>query len=170
MWDLAVPDVLNTLRQQLRDASSSLLRDTVIALLVREDNGMRSNPIEMIALLSRTPFFTSFSVLDLVTLATAIREVHFAAQQPVYRQGEATHALYVIRTGTITLTGDGRTLARGVGDTFGEDTLYGADTYREDAISQSASVYVVERDSLIQCARTHPRIALGLIEKHVVPR
>jgi len=167
MWDLAVPDVLNTLRQQLRDTSSSLFRDTVTSLFIRESNGMSSNPIEMIALLSRTAFFTSFSVLDLVTLAAGISEVSFPAQQAVYRQGEAAHALYVIKTGNITLNGYGQVLARGVGDTFSEDTIYAAGTYREDAISRSASVYVVERDYLMQCARTHPRIALGLIEKHV---
>jgi Cyclic nucleotide-binding domain len=170
MWDLAFPEVLNTLRQQLHDTSSSLFRDTVMSLLIRAGNGMRSNPIEMIALLSRTAFFTSFSVLDLVTLAAGIREVSFAAQQPVYRQGEAAYALYVIKAGNVILNGHDRVLARGAGDTFGEETVYGTDTYREDAISRSASVYVVERDYLMQCVRTHPRMALGLIEKHVVPR
>jgi hypothetical protein len=170
MWDLAVPDVLNTLRQQLHHASSGLFRDTVISLVIRASQATDSNIIEMVALLSRTAFFTSFSVLDLVTLAAGIREASFPAGQPVYRQGEAAQALYVVKTGNVCLNSQGQALARGAGDTFGEDAVYGSGIYGEDAVSQSASVYIVAHDYLMQCARTHPRVALGLIEKQVVQR
>ena len=47
--------------------------------------------------------------------------------------------------------------------------MCGATVHSETAVLQLASSYVLEREYLLQCARTPPRIALSLLEKQVVP-
>ncbi len=168
MWDTAIPDVLDTLRRQLHDMPSGLFRDTVISLLTRTNKEIGSNTIETISHLSRTSFFASFSTLDLVTIAPGVTETSFTAGQPVYRSGDAADALYVIKQGTVNLDRDSIICARGVGETFGEDAMCGATVRTENAVAQSLSTYVLEREYLMQCARAHPRIALGILEKQVL--
>ncbi len=81
--------------------------------------------IEKVLFLQRVPLFSRVAGDDLVALARGSLVVSLVRGDVIFRQGEPGGALYSIISGEVSLTLDGREIARlGANDVFGEMSLF----------------------------------------------
>jgi CRP-like cAMP-binding protein len=125
---------------------------------------------ESVALLGAVPVFETLAPEDLRRVAEVAVPRRFAAQQVIFREGDASDTCYVVRTGharAIREHPDGRsiTLAHfGPGDIFGELAMF--DDERRSAtvetLDELGSLAVAGSD-MRRLLREHPDIAVKLV-------
>jgi HEAT repeat protein len=126
--------------------------------------------IEKIMLLKEVPFFQGMSIEQLKVLAAVCTEELYAAQQPIYAQGDAGGALYVVVSGRVGLEQERRKGSFARLNTieplssFGEMNLFDGSSRGTSAIAlQDSLVLRLGREPLIALARQHPELSLELI-------
>ena len=131
---------------------------------------MTSATQETTALLARIPLFATLAEDELVRVAEVALPRRFAADQVVFREGDASNTCYVIRSGrarAVREHADGRsiTLAHfGPGDIFGELAML--DDERRSAtvetLEETETVAILGPD-MRRLLREHPEIAVKLV-------
>jgi MFS family permease len=114
-------------------------------------------PEAELALLRSIPIFAPLPPLTLEQLGSELSLVQVAAGDVVFRQGEPGDRFYVIESGEVTVTPDGRSpLTLGGGDHFGEIALL-RDVPRTATVTARTDVdlYALERDDFIAAVTGH---------------
>jgi CRP/FNR family cyclic AMP-dependent transcriptional regulator len=125
---------------------------------------------EVVELLARVPVLSTLTPEDLERIAQLAVPRSFEPGQVVFREGDASDTLYIVRDGharAVREHGDGRTITLatfGSGDIFGELALF------EDEL-RSATVEAIERTSVVavlgpdmrRLMAEHPQISTRLV-------
>ena len=114
-------------------------------------------PPEGLDLLRRIAIFAPLPPAELEHLAHELRPVHVSAGDAVVREGEAGDRFYVVRSGELEVTVDGKAVRTlGEGDHFGEIALL-RDVPRTATVTASSDVdlYALDRDEFIGSVTGH---------------
>ncbi len=145
-----------------------LVKDTVFSILFREEGKqVLDNVIEQIDLFSKSDFFTPINTRDLALIAEGAVYVEFDRDDRIFQQGDDSDSLYLIKEGRIRLENSEESKERSSGETFGEESLYGADAHRHNAVARPMSGYRLDRNFLLECAATSPWAAIGFLENAI---
>lgn len=122
-------------------------------------------------LLGRVPYFRSLSPLELADVARACTSRTLAAGQTLFEEGAPCTHLFVIASGRIEVR---QTSLRGREQVFhteqpaaalGEAPLFDGGGYIASAVAlEPARVLALSRSRLLALCRTHPAVALALLE------
>jgi CRP/FNR family cyclic AMP-dependent transcriptional regulator len=122
------------------------------------------------ALLAQVPVFEALEPADLEHVARVAVARRFAAQQVIFREGDASDTCYVVRTGharAIREHTDGRTIALahfGPGDIFGELAMF--DDERRSATVETlddVDAIAISGSDMRRLLREHPDISVKLV-------
>src|SRR4051812_44705987 len=125
---------------------------------------------DSVALLGAVPVFEELAPDDLRRVAQVAVPRRFAAQQVIFREGDASDTCYVVRTGharAVRENADGRTIALahfGPGDIFGELAMF--DDERRSATVETldeVEAIAVAGSDMRRLLREHPDIAVKLV-------
>ncbi|WP_437594943.1 cyclic nucleotide-binding domain-containing protein [Sorangium sp. So ce1000] len=121
--------------------------------------------IEKVLFLQRVPLFSRVAGDDLVALARGSLVVSLARGDVIFRQGEPGGALYSIISGEVSLTLDGREIARlGANDVFGEMSLFDSEPRASTAVvTEDAELLRVSADDFHEAVRETAEIADAVI-------
>ncbi|WP_437281070.1 HEAT repeat domain-containing protein [Sorangium sp. So ce375] len=121
--------------------------------------------IEKVLFLQRVPLFSRVAGDDLVALARGSLVVSLARGDVIFRQGEPGGALYSIISGEVSLTLDGREIARlGANDVFGEMSLFDSEPRASTAVvTEDAELLRVSADDFNEAVRETAEIADAVI-------
>ena len=114
-------------------------------------------PARQLALLREIPIFSPLPPAQMERLARELVPVHAAAGDPVVREGEAGDRFYVVDSGELEVTVEGKPVrSLGAGDRFGENAilLHVQGTATVTAVSE-VDLYVLERDEFIAAVTGH---------------
>lgn len=122
------------------------------------------------ALLRQVPLFRTLEERLLLELAERTRRRKFAANTPVFLEGQTGSTLYMVLSGRVkieTSAASGETVHiahRGPGEHFGELSLIDGKPRMADAITESqCELLMLEQADFIRCIEASPRIALGVM-------
>jgi len=126
--------------------------------------------VETIDLLTRVPVFEALAQTDLAQVAQVAVPRRFAAQQVIFREGDASDTCYVVRDGharAISEHADGRSIALahfGPGDIFGELAMFDDETRSAtvEALDEVEALAILGSD-MRRLMREHPDIAVRLV-------
>lgn len=125
---------------------------------------------EAVQLLARVPVFETLASDDLAAVAAVAVPRRFAANQSIFREGDASDTCYIVRAGqarAVREHADGRsiTLAHfGPGDFFGELAMFDAE--RRSATVETLSeveAVAITGDDMRRLLREHPEISMKLV-------
>lgn len=125
---------------------------------------------DAVQLLARVPVFETLASDDLARVAAVAVPRRFAANQIIFREGDASDTCYIVRSGharAVREHADGRmiTLAHfGPGDFFGELAMF--DSERRSATLESLDALeavAITGDDMRRLLREHPDIAMKLV-------
>ncbi|WP_437319537.1 HEAT repeat domain-containing protein [Sorangium sp. So ce385] len=121
--------------------------------------------IEKVLFLQRVPLFSRVAGDDLVALARGSLVVSLARGDVIFRQGEPGGALYSIISGEVSLTLDGREVARlGANDVFGEMSLFDSEPRGSTAVvTEDAELLRVSAEDFHEAVRETAEIADAVI-------
>ncbi|WP_437716964.1 HEAT repeat domain-containing protein [Sorangium sp. So ce448] len=121
--------------------------------------------IEKVLFLQRVPLFSRVAGDDLVALARGSLVVSLARGDVIFRQGEPGGALYSIISGEVSLTLDGREIARlGANDVFGEMSLFDSEPRTSTAVvTEDAELLRVSAEDFHEAVRETAEIADAVI-------
>ena len=145
-----------------------LVQEMVFSILDRAE-GRRDleNTMERIALFARTDEFSKIQTEDLCRLVEQSVRVEFMDRETICVKGNDLDTLYVIRDGRVLLR-NGTEQVRTRCHAIGEEVLAGGRSWNYDAIADGPlSLFRLDRQALLHCARLYPRIALGFLEKEM---
>jgi CRP/FNR family transcriptional regulator len=125
---------------------------------------------DTVALLQRVPVFETLAEADLAEVAEVAVPRRLAANEVVFREGDASDTCYIVRSGharAVRAHADGRTLTLahfGPGDIFGELAMF-------DDERRSATVETLEETEVVailggdmrRLLREHPGLAVKLV-------
>jgi signal transduction histidine kinase len=102
----------------------------------------------------------------------ATRELTFAADQPIFSQGDPGDGIYFVKEGSVQIsttvsTGDSKVLTRiGPGDLFGEMAVLDNDPRSASATAERpTTVFFISRPELLQLLERMPRLASALVRE-----
>lgn len=125
---------------------------------------------DAVQLLARVPVFETLASDDLAMVAAVAVPRRFAANQTIFREGDASDTCYVVRSGharAVREHADGRsiTLAHfGPGDIFGELAMFEAE--RRSATVETLDeleAVAITGDDMRRLLREHPEISMKLV-------
>jgi CRP/FNR family transcriptional regulator len=125
---------------------------------------------DAVQLLARVPVFETLAQDDLAMVAAVAVPRRFAANQIIFREGDASDTCYVVRSGrarAVRAHADGRsiTLAHfGPGDIFGELAMFEAE--RRSATVETLDeleAVAITGDDMRRLLREHPEISMKLV-------
>ncbi|WP_437679937.1 HEAT repeat domain-containing protein [Sorangium sp. So ce131] len=121
--------------------------------------------IEKILFLQRVPLFSRVAGDDLAALARGSLVVSLMKGDVIFRQGEPGGALYSILSGEVSLTLDGREIARlGANDVFGEMSLFDSEPRGSTAVViDDAELLRVSAEDFREAVRETAEIADAVI-------
>ncbi|WP_437901616.1 HEAT repeat domain-containing protein [Sorangium sp. So ce124] len=121
--------------------------------------------IEKVLFLQRVPLFSRVAGDDLVALARGSLVVSLVRGDVIFRQGEPGGALYSIISGEVSLTLDGREIARlGANDVFGEMSLFDSEPRASTAVvTEDAELLRVSAEDFHEAVRETAEIADAVI-------
>lgn len=126
--------------------------------------------IELFAFLKRMPIFSDLSNKELIHLVPFLYERNYDQNEVVFFRDDPAHALYIIRSGLITLNldiDDKTEVLTQVSDNemFGENSLLHETKRRVNAIvsSEICKMYVIPRDNLFSIMEDYPEIKVKLM-------
>jgi signal transduction histidine kinase len=105
-------------------------------------------------------------------LRGATRELTFAADQPIFNQGDPGDGIYFVKEGSVQIsttvsTGDSKVLTKiGPGDLFGEMAVLDNDPRSASATAElPTTVYFISRPELLTLLDRMPRLASALVRE-----
>jgi signal transduction histidine kinase len=105
-------------------------------------------------------------------LRGATREMTFAADQPIFNQGDPGDGIYFVKEGSVQIsttvsTGDSKVLTKiAPGDLFGEMAVLDNDPRSASATAEQATtVYFISRPELLKLLERMPRLAAALVRE-----
>jgi signal transduction histidine kinase len=105
-------------------------------------------------------------------LRGATRELTFAAEQPIFNQGDPGDGIYFIKDGSVLITttvstGDSKVLTKiAPGDLFGEMAVLDNEPRSASAMAETATtVYFISRPELLTLLDRTPRLASALVRE-----
>ena len=115
-------------------------------------------PERELALLRGLPMFAPLPAATLEHLAGALRALRIEAGRTVVREGEAGDLFYVIGSGRVDVSADGRPLTTlGAGEYFGEIALLRAVPRTATVVaSEDTELFTLERDEFVAAVTGHP--------------
>lgn len=125
---------------------------------------------DAVQLLARVPVFETLARDDLARVAAVAVPRRFAANQTIFREGDASDTCYVVRSGharAVREHADGRTITLahfGPGDIFGELAMF--DSERRSATLESLDeleAVAITGDDMRRLLREHPDISMKLV-------
>ncbi|XYI00868.1 MFS transporter [Sorangium sp. So ce1128] len=121
--------------------------------------------IEKVLFLQRVPLFSRVAGDDLVALARGSLVVSLLRGDVIFRQGEPGGTLYSIISGEVSLTLDGREIARlGAHDVFGEMSLFDSEPRVSTAVvTEDAELLRVSAEDFHEAVRETAEIADAVI-------
>ena len=122
--------------------------------------------LDTIYLLKQTPLFANLGLDQLEPVARVCRPQSCAAGQVVFAEGTPAKALYVIRTGQVTVEANGRQLATlKETDVFGEvEVLHAAPHLATIRALSDCEFLVISRQDFADLIEDYPAFAKGLVE------
>lgn len=122
--------------------------------------------LETIYLLKQTPLFANLGLEQLEPVARVCQAESRPAQQAVISEGVPGQALYIIRSGQVTVESGGRALATlGEADIFGEvEVLHAAPNLATIRTVTPCVFLVIRRQDFSDLIEDHPAFARGLVE------
>jgi hypothetical protein len=137
----------------------------VVALLrwgrIRALDAEALAPTKQIELLRAMPLFQPLPATAIDQLASSLIPVHAEAGTHVIKEGESGDRFYVISSGEVDVSTDGKHIAvLGAGDHFGEIALL-RDVPRTATVTAKGDVdlYALERDEFLSAVTGHPESA-----------
>ena len=125
---------------------------------------------DAVRLLARVPVFETLGSDDLARVAAVAVPRRFAANQIIFREGDASDTCYIVRSGharAVREHADGRTITLahfGPGDFFGELAMF--DSERRSATLESLDALeavAITGDDMRRLLREHPDISMKLV-------
>ena len=125
---------------------------------------------DAVQLLARVPVFETLASDDLARVAAVAVPRRFAADQIIFREGDASDTCYIVRSGharAVREHADGRTITLahfGPGDIFGELAMF--DSERRSATLESLDeleAVAITGDDMRRLLREHPDISMKLV-------
>ncbi|MBJ7331694.1 MAG: Crp/Fnr family transcriptional regulator [Solirubrobacteraceae bacterium] len=125
---------------------------------------------DAVQLLARVPVFETLASDDLARVAAVAVPRRFAANQTIFREGDASDTCYIVRSGharAVREHADGRTITLahfGPGDFFGELAMF--DSERRSATLESLDdleAVAITGDDMRRLLRDHPDISMKLV-------
>lgn len=147
LFGLVLPAAVGTMWRMLRSADSSV-----------------SVPVAILELLRRIEFVAGMEPEAIEALARGSRTSAAAAGETIVVEGEPGDNMYVVVSGLVEVTRQGRTLASlGPGDMFGEVALLSANPrIATVTTSEPTSLVVVPKPALVAALATDPTAARAL--------
>jgi signal transduction histidine kinase len=122
--------------------------------------------------LESNKLFGDLSPAELEKLRKATRELTFAANQPIFNQGDPGDGIYFVKDGLVQIsavvgTGDLKLLSKiPPGELFGEMAVLDQGARSANAIAeQPTTVYFIARPELLQIMGTSPGVASALVRE-----
>jgi len=116
--------------------------------------------------------FRDFSHPELELLRAATRELTFAANQPIFRQGDPGDGIYFVKAGQVQIattvsTGESKELTKiAPGDLFGEMAVLDSDPRSASATAdKTTTVYFISREELLKLLERIPRLSSALVRE-----
>jgi CRP/FNR family cyclic AMP-dependent transcriptional regulator len=126
---------------------------------------------DMISLESHK-LFRDLSPAELEQLHGATRELTFAAQQPIFRQGDPGDGIYFVKEGLVEIattvsTGESKELSKiAAGALFGEMAVLDNEPRSASATAnRTTTVYFISRDELLKLLDRIPRLVSALVRE-----
>lgn len=125
---------------------------------------------DAVQLLARVPVFETLASDDLAMVAAVAVPRRFAANQTIFREGDASDTCYVVRSGharAVRKHADGRTITLahfGPGDIFGELAMF--ESERRSATVETldeVEAVAITGDDMRRLLRDHPEISMKLV-------
>ncbi|HWD20281.1 MAG TPA: ATP-binding protein [Verrucomicrobiae bacterium] len=123
-------------------------------------------PLESIKL------FADLTPSDLDALRKVTREITYAAEAPIFRQGDAGDGIYFVKDGLVQISavvphGDLRVLSRvGPGELFGEMAVYDNQPRSANAIAEEpTTVYFIGRPELWAALERTPKLSSAMVRE-----
>lgn len=123
-------------------------------------------------MLEASKLFRHLSPQDLAVLRGSAREQSFVAGEEIFREGDQSDSIYVVREGVVEISGLVEQRARvvfsevGPGDIFGEMAAIEDKSRSASAVAKTAvAVYVIPRAELLGLAERSPSLALALLRE-----
>ncbi len=154
------PPAVSAVPQELR---------TLLAEVIFPQTGEDAMELaEKIETLRASETFAALTETELRVLATCAKEVHHAADEVIFEEGQKGSALYIVLNGHVELASveEKKTLqALGPGGVFGEHALFTEEPYSLTAVTVSeARLLVLERPTLLELFQYYPGISTSLIQ------
>lgn len=122
--------------------------------------------------LKASKVFSDLPASDIENVAKVARELSFAPDQTVFKEGDPGDGIYVVKDGLINLTavvatGECRVLSRvGPGELFGEMAVLDNNPRSAGAVAAEAStVYFIERAELLCLLEHTPRLGVAVVRE-----
>jgi signal transduction histidine kinase len=122
--------------------------------------------------LESNKLFRDLLPAELEQLRGATRELTFAAQQPIFRQGDPGDGIYFVKEGLVQIatrvsTGESKELSKiAPGDLFGEMAVLDNDPRSASATADKpTTVYFISRAELLKLVDRVPRLASAMVRE-----
>src|ERR1700722_11049389 len=122
--------------------------------------------------LETCPLFNQLAPPELKLLQASAQEKKFAGDQEIFKEGDTGDGVYVVKAGTVQISGlvgkDVRHVFSRVppGEIFGEMAVLENKPRSASAIAVGPTVvYFIPRDAMLKLVETSPQLSLGLLRE-----
>ena len=162
---------LSLLEEAARRDGSDLVRQSVPSLSIMPlEKTDTLGVMDRVLALQQVPMFSELDPEDLEVLARSTREIVYAADEVIYREGtQGTEALMIVDgTAIVTVDHDGETRVvaeYGPGDSVGELALLGTGVRSADVTAGIDGLHgvVIAKGDLVSILEERPSVALGML-------
>jgi CRP-like cAMP-binding protein len=129
-----------------------------------DDNEVVLRTTQIAAQLHRVPGFDRLATRQLVRVAEAVREVHYAAGDAIYSEGDEDDSLYVLTEGEVGVSAEGEEqVVLGPGVLLGEIAALDAGKRAESArAAAEVTALRLDRETLLTLMSEAPGLGIGL--------
>lgn len=125
---------------------------------------------EKLDYLKKLPIFSGLDETSVAWLADRLEAQHFGADHVLFREGDISNVLYIIKSGRVNIVIEevhNQPLVinhLGPGDFFGEMAVLGGERRTAGAvISSPAEIYVLKSNDIALASKAHPQLAIEII-------
>jgi hypothetical protein len=133
---------------------------------LRDDDGAMLSPVEIVLHLRTLDVFAGLTTRQLSDLAGVVREETHPAGHAIVREGDFDDCMYLMVSGEVAITREGRFLARlGAKEFFGEMAMFDGETRAATATAETrVRLLRLERNDLFRVMEEQPAIAIAICQ------